>query len=287
MINDNDIFQEDQPANDLYEMMLIGDDQVRIGVPIDAPEELKIRILGAIKSYGAGLKSVDYTIKQYGQDWRFCGPDTETQFLLDTLRSLERRVSWTVSELVSGHLRPSVYGIFAAEAAMIRLKPTFRSASLLIMQGYPFEAAAMCRIILEQCAWSYAVRHMPNREEVRSKLASKSISTLKDIFPSAGELYGLLSSYTHLGPNTASHYIRKDEKGIAIQYLLPDQANEVLFHLLQMYKLFAKVSYEVSGEYQKNRIEEDFEFIPDFQTDLKRLEAAHDILREKLGRSPK
>ncbi|MDP2285472.1 MAG: hypothetical protein Q8L06_15140, partial [Pseudohongiella sp.] len=82
----------EKPANDLYEMELIGDHQMRIGVPIDAPEELKRRVLAAMKSYQARLKSVDYTLKRYGEYWKYPDPSEEESFLLYTLRALDQRV---------------------------------------------------------------------------------------------------------------------------------------------------------------------------------------------------
>ena len=34
-----------------------------------APLEVKLRVLAAVKSYTLGLKSVDYTLRQYSRSW--------------------------------------------------------------------------------------------------------------------------------------------------------------------------------------------------------------------------
>ena len=61
-------------TNDFYEMELIGAKFMLIAVPVGTPEELKKRLLGAIMSYHMSLASVDYTVKRYGDPWRFRDP---------------------------------------------------------------------------------------------------------------------------------------------------------------------------------------------------------------------
>lgn len=63
------IFSFLSPANDFYEMELIGDTSVLVGVPIDAPETMKRNIIAAIKATYGNFSSIDYVLKRYGQEW--------------------------------------------------------------------------------------------------------------------------------------------------------------------------------------------------------------------------
>jgi hypothetical protein len=272
------------PGNDLYEMELIGDHQTMVGIPVDSPEELKRRIFAAIKSYHLRLASVDYTLKHYGTNWRFPHPDQEQEFLLNTLRTIERRVQYIINLLTSGEQRPEIMGLLAAEAALIRLNATFRSASILIMQGYPFEAASMCRIILEQLAWAYAVSQLTDKEAIIKLKPPRSITKFKELLPTAGRLYGVLSSQAHLDPEDHRHYIMIEEGGaIVVRYYLPHDTKLILASLLVLLNAFYQTTKAISGTYIQEALEEGHDFIPKYKTDPQFLEEALEQLQAELN----
>lgn len=188
-----------RPANDFYEMEMVGDQMMLVAVPIHAPAELKKRILGAVKSYHAGLSSVDYTIKRYGERWKFADPSDDEIAFVRTLSDVDARIANLVDDLGSGSARPDCIGLFAAESALVRLKPTFRSALILISQGHAFEAAAVVRLLLEQIAWAFAVYGLFDKAEVLQQSSTDAISKLKKYAPFVGRLYGALSKQTHFG----------------------------------------------------------------------------------------
>jgi hypothetical protein len=131
---------------------------------------------------------------------------TETASGRDLMRAVHYDVKRVVRELCNDVQRPSRLGIFASEAALVRLKASFRAAAHVVRERYAFEAAALARLILEQIAWAYAV-HSLDGKAVFAVSPTKSIGKLKEVFPSAGHLYGTLSTYTHIDPNITNEYL--------------------------------------------------------------------------------
>jgi len=69
----NNFFDAFSPANDFFEMELIGDYLMLVAVPIDAPETLNRNVVAAIKA-SMSFASVDYVRKTYGEEWKFPPP---------------------------------------------------------------------------------------------------------------------------------------------------------------------------------------------------------------------
>lgn len=257
-----------EPPYDLYEMELIGDPIFTVAVPVDASEDLKRKVVGALKTHCMGTQSVDYVIKSYGSEWVFSPPEEDRLFLLKTLRAAENIID-TIREDLSGRTgRPGAVGLLAAKAALIRLSATFRSAMLLVMQGYPFEAAAMCRIILEQYGFAYAVFKIDDPEEISRIKSSKTISNLKRLLPYAGKTYSYLSSHTHLAPKGTRHYVDRENGNVVVRYVLPESTRIVVCHFLRLVVDFSKVVKEVFGDslelrnsLASNDLKEDYVFI--------------------------
>jgi len=244
-----DLYSVKRPRYDLYEMELIGDPSCAIAVPAAAPDDLKRTVMAALKAHSLGYRSVDYVLRVYGSQWTFPPPEEGRAFLLRTLRAAESVVDNIDEHYSHGTVRPDHVGLFAAEMALARLKPTFRSAMLLIMQGYPFEASAMCRIILEQYGYSYAVFKINDTEKILKVKASKTITNLKRLLPYAGKVYGYLSSHSHLDPKDVRHYTVMREGVPCVRFALPEKIKPVVYYFLRLVVDFRTVVQEISGEY--------------------------------------
>ncbi len=102
----------------------------------------------------------------------------------------------------------SVGGIVFSNVALRRVEGTFRAAGLLFRIGYMLEARAVARTILEQVAWSYAVRDIIDFDQASKLSPTKCISELKKLLPYVGRLYGDLSEETHLGLEEHGRFLR-------------------------------------------------------------------------------
>jgi len=75
---------------ELEDLELLGDHLFVIGVPYSIEPEFKRNVIGAAKSFFAGHKSIDYTIKQYGKYWNFDTKHDKAQDVLFSLCSMLR-----------------------------------------------------------------------------------------------------------------------------------------------------------------------------------------------------
>jgi hypothetical protein len=235
--------------NDLWEMELLGDHRYVVGIPIDADIKLKEKILGSIKTFELGSKSVDYVIKTYSEAWKFAAPEEDRLFFLNSLRAADRWTITIIDELLTGGDRPDHVGLFAAEMALIRLKATFRSAILLIMQGYPFESATMCRLILEQYAFAYSIKSIDDVDKILRIKTTRTISSLKKLLPYSGKLYGQLSDRSHLTPKDTRHYIGLEDGHTVIRYKMPEETKIILYYFLALVIDFELIVKEVLEGY--------------------------------------
>jgi len=131
---------------------------------------------------------------------------SETASARQLLRVVRFDVDRVVRELCNGGPRPDRLGLFASEVALVRLRTSFRATAHVLRERYTFEAAALSRLILEQIAWAYAVHSLTGKAVFRVS-PTKVIGQLKEVFPQAGQLYGLLSTYAHIDPDITNEYV--------------------------------------------------------------------------------
>lgn len=241
------------PAHDFFEMELLGDHMMMLGVPTTASQELKKNVLAALKAANMGFKSIDYVKKRYGERWTFPEPESAEFELITHLRLINEEVRLAVHALSNDIERPAHEGEIAAEVALIRLRSSFHSAILLLRQGYPYEAAAICRLILEQMSWAYAVAKYMQAPEILSTEAQSTIGHFKAFYPAAGRFYGALSSASHMTPSENRHYIASEGEATVIRFVLPEMTKVVLYYALVLTDLYIKLLTELSGPYMTPR----------------------------------
>jgi hypothetical protein len=230
-------------------MELMGDSRFSVAVPISADVELKRRIMGAIKSYYHGT-TVDRVIKKFGAHWTFPEPNGDQLFVAKTLKCIARLVEQFIHAIERGDPRPEHSGLLAAEVALVRLQPTFRSALILVSQAYAFEAAAVVRLILEQVAWAYAVHLHEDEKTVSGVSTTGSITSLKRDLPYVGSVYGYLSKRAHVDPTLTFTYFRASTDGVVeIKQQMSEVSFVVLGHLLAVLAAFERVTLITLGKY--------------------------------------
>lgn len=190
---------------DLDDIKLIGSPWITVGVPYNSPVSFIKKVYAGACASNLGIGSIDYAYKNYvnNQDFSESNNDFDTK-LLEVTSSLKQGVINVLEYLMSIE-KPDIPSLFAAGAAYVRIQNTFKGAVLCLRTGLHFETLAMERIIVEQLAWIYKVHNY--KGDYFKVLPSKCISSLKQLIPSAGILYGILSDKLHIKPKSTLDYI--------------------------------------------------------------------------------
>jgi hypothetical protein len=168
-----------------------------IGLKSTYPEELVQRVSAARLSYLLRLKSVDYTLKQYLN---------EVKYEMGDGSRLDLRVSATLkhrTELLSALIsrlseRPNKSnGEAIGEWTLLRVPFATKILLSCANRGALFESVAIARMLIEQVAWATKVNGLDDILEIQNTSATKAVAHLKTLCPSAGRLYGWLSSHAH------------------------------------------------------------------------------------------
>lgn len=230
------------------ELEFIGNSMFVLGVPFDAPEEFKQRIWAAAQSYVLGNRSMDYFYKRYGDQAEFPRPTENRRKLSSMLRLCSFAVERISAQLTNGIDRTSTLGLFASESALLRLSMSFKYAAFLLMQGATYESSSVLRLCLEQIAWAYDV-HLLDDDRLFDKNPTKSISRIKEIDPSAGRIYSLLSDYTHLHPKLQRTYLDFSQEYASVIYRDYDAALKICDLYVKIVDLYVKTAELISHKY--------------------------------------
>lgn len=222
------------------ELELISIAMLGVAVPFDAPREFKARVLAAAGSYLFGNKSVDYQLRRYNDYYDYERPSPEERVMFDALIASKRHVSEFINTLSKFPNVSVNSGRFAAEACLLRLQASFKSAILLVRQGFTFEASAICRLILEQLAWAYAVHEIEDHSFFELE-PNRCITNLKNLLPTSGRFYGSLSKLAHLHPNNTPEYIEFEGSQAFVLLSISHLRWSVVFDILNLADWFQLV----------------------------------------------
>lgn len=230
-------------TREVEELELIFTSMLAVGVPFDAPDDFKARVLAAANSYVMGNKSVDYQLRRYGDDFLCERPSREERTMFKALLAAKRHVEELADRLRKFPPISVSSGCFAAEACLLRLTVSFKSAVLLIRQGFVFEAGAICRLILEQLAWAYAI-HKIEDDSFFLVEPNGCITELKKLLPASGRFYGSLSNLAHVHPRKTAEYLEFQGPQTAVLLSIAHLRWAAVFDLLTLADW-----YHVVGEY--------------------------------------
>jgi hypothetical protein len=175
-----------------------------VGVPSDLPEELWKRLCAASVSYEACNESVDYHKKRYLKEHTYVsGPhnrlDRSIQnAVLDGIRKRNDAIAdnnRTSNNRTSETSAP--IGRVIGDCTLARTHFSVSCAFSCANKGALFESLVITRMNIEQLAWICAIAKFDTAEEVIAQTSTKSLSSLKVLYPSSGEFYGWLSSHAH------------------------------------------------------------------------------------------
>lgn len=213
-------------------------------VPTKTPERVKKAFLAGAFAEQAGRRSLDHLLKTEGDQWpvgeRMGKEGRYTRAILSrALRAIHGRIRWWTD--VTDKNTP--LGQFAAGAALLRLKIAFQVASFLIRFGCTYEAAAILRVSLEQIAWAHAVHSLGDDEErVFGTKSTSSVTSLKQLIPEVGRLYGLLSRLTHIDEQWHKSFVEPVHDDLVITHRTHELRPELALLLLELADLYCVVT---------------------------------------------
>lgn len=131
-------------------------------------------------------------------------------------------------------------GIFCI--SMSRLVTSFKSAVLLLNNGFYIEVSSIYRLILEQLAWGCYLLQEEDREKIINNRTQNNVKYLKMVLgDSYGKLYGYLSSEAHLEPKEIGKYISFTDSEISIKDRSGKECEEDTITLISLLKAYAEV----------------------------------------------
>jgi hypothetical protein len=236
-------------AKHFDEMEIIGNDHFSIGVPIEADPEFKAMLFAAAITHIDGNKSVDYVYRRHGKkyletfdDDRCCPPGS----LKDLILHVGKTAEGLAKRLSSGNFVPQqASGSTNAANVLIRMQSTFHAISQLILGGLALEAEAVIRQGIEQCAWSLAVMDLDDIKKIDKTSPTKSVSRLKQSFPGAGHIYGLLSDSAHASPSSQSRFVEYEGDRVSISIRSSEHCRQALLYLVMLLDTYANIAESI------------------------------------------
>lgn len=217
---------------------LIGDEAFRFAVPKGTRLELKQRLLAAYKASQLGYKSIDYVLKLYSSEWDLSPEGTEIHRMVSEATSkIRNRVATIIEKTHPLPELPNSPGAVAAYAALVRLQSSFKATCLLCEVGLPFEVFCICKLILEQIAWAYAVHEIKD-ESLLKVQPSKCISHLKRLFPKVGTWYGFINEQSHIHTKVIGDLVRVESDRIAIILRNQEMSLVSAFYVLRLVDVY-------------------------------------------------
>lgn len=184
----------------------------RIG--ISSIEDMHLsKQLRAVLVADAMQLSTPYAEKRYVKD------STETRWLgltrkIDRLyRDGRHGFGWYLSYSKELEIPPNSYQDLSVQF-FYRNLAAFDAAKRLSELGYLCEVAAILRSAIEQFAFSGYLWKLSGDEQLEKIARKQSFSHFKKFVPAVGNLYGLLSKYTHFEYDHHTHFFARSEAEI-------------------------------------------------------------------------
>lgn len=215
-----------------------------VGMSSKSPPEFRRRVLAAAISYQFQLRSIDYTLKRYVDPQQY--EEDNLSLGDETSRYLANCTSNLMEGLKNLHTGDDItFGIFGAEITLYKIPHTLDTARMLSNRGLLLEVLPILRLCLEMMSWASVAFSMDDKEKIVTLKAQNCISSMKDIYWSAGKLYGYLSKFSHWGHVIHGEFIGLDKEqttvvnasvryramGLALCLVILDALVEVVRHL--------------------------------------------------------
>lgn len=165
--------------------------------------------------------------------------------------------------------------------SMGRLSTSFKSATLLLNNGFFVEVVTIFRLIIEQLAWGSFLLCEEDEKKIEKTRTQSTVKYLKEqLGESYGILYGYLSSEAHLEPNEIGKYLRKEEGQIAVRDRSGKECEGETVTLLKLLEGYCELVWKGMNHF--GILEEEKEYYTDWhETNMCTVEAMAAVLNEE------
>lgn len=239
---ENGKFNVEDPIANLVPYLL---EDIPYAIPVNSSISLRKHIAAAIFKYHNpeesfeeildDLKDEEYddekSLGELDEIYKLiCDSTDSTNILLqDLLNTLEK-------------IKKLSLGQYLFLYAMSRLKESFKSAIILLRDGFFVEAIPVLRLIYEQLCWGCFVIDQKDEKYISKNSTTKNTKYLKKkINEDYGQLYSLLSSDAHLDPKVISKYIESGGGIEKVRGRSAQKSKEEAHWIILLYQIFMEV----------------------------------------------
>jgi hypothetical protein len=220
---------------------VIEEDAYAVAIPLDAPEDLRIKVIAAVKAWLLGLSSADSVRKRYGAAWQKPRIDKHLQLHREMQHAVRYELARVFFRLNAVANAPKPQSVTLGAMALTRTLSSFSAANILFRMGFLFEGFSICRIILEQVSWAHAIQALDDAAIKRCS-PQTTIGTLREVVPYAGRFYGSLSQMAHLSPRVMPLYARTSDPNPSVILRSSRACNAAAIVLVDLYDCFSIVT---------------------------------------------
>lgn len=220
----------------------LADVQSAIRLPSSAPTELRLNLLAAMKAHYGGYRSIDYVKKNFSEGWEHLGHSKEEDTVREVMR-ISLDIIWKLNTYFGDSIVQGNIGIIVARAALWRLQNSFKSALILIKEGYFYEAVAIERQIFEQLSWCYSIYNLDHIETIKNSKVTKSIHKIKNDFGEEfGRFYNFLTKHAHITADLLDDYIEINGNISTITFKSIEKINMSAYIMLTLIYLYETIT---------------------------------------------
>ena len=219
-----------------------------IGVPYISSESQVEKAIAGYISEGMGIKSLDWTYKNYVKD-NYTGifDDSFDKKLVESIKLIKDYLDVYIEDMRNID-KPDIPSLFACSVAFFRLKNSFLGALACLRLGLFLESIIIQRTILEQIAWMYQVHDY--KDDFFKLNPTRSISYLKNVIPEAGRMYKILSDFLHVSPELTKQFVKFDEtNGGSLIMFSEKYLNLSMEHILTLVDWYCIIGEVVYKDY--------------------------------------
>lgn len=245
-----------------------------IGVPYISSESQVEKAIAGYISEGMGIKSLDWTYKNYVKD-NYTGifDASFDKKLVESIKLIKDYLDVYIEDMRNID-KPDIPSLSACSVAFFRLKNSFLGALACLRLGLFLESIIIQRTILEQIAWMYQVHDY--KDDFFKLNPTRSISYLKNVIPEAGRMYKILSDFLHVSPELTKQFVKFDETNGGSLIMFSDKyLNLSMAHILTLVDWYCIIGEVVYKDYI-----EKFHHINRIDSSLNEYRETHELRRK-------
>ncbi|MGJ4950217.1 hypothetical protein [Bradyrhizobium sp. HKCCYLS20291] len=160
------------------------------------------------------MSSIDYALKRYVRPELYEDDgvglgDEASDFLRESVDELMRGLGGL-------HTKNPSFGVFGAEITLYRIPHSLDAARLLSNRGLLLEVLPILRLCFEMMSWANTAFYLQEEDAVVNLKAQSCISLLKEVYPTAGKVYGYLSTFSHWGHAIHEQFIQVESEQVSV-----------------------------------------------------------------------